>query len=61
MQATWEVEIERMVVQGQPGEKDSIITNKAVWWHMPVTQATWKAWEKDGRLRLIPAKMQDLI
>jgi hypothetical protein len=42
----WEVEIRRIIVQGQLGQKvleTRMSTNSWVWWHAPITPAMWEA------------------
>jgi hypothetical protein len=44
--ATWEVEIRRMEVPGQPWQKVNETTSQPIsqaWWHAPVIPATRKA------------------
>jgi hypothetical protein len=43
--ATWELESQKFMVQGQPGQKVSEIPSQYIswmWWHAPVVPAMWK-------------------
>jgi hypothetical protein len=54
---TWEVEIRKITIQGQPGEKLGRTPFQTInwsWWFSPVVPGTWKAWIGGLRSRLRP-------
>jgi hypothetical protein len=55
--AIWEVEIQRIAVQGQPwarSSQDPISTNGKVWWHMPIIPATQGSKNRKIVVQVVP-------
>jgi hypothetical protein len=56
---TWEVEIIRISVQDQSGQKVSKAPyqpTKQAWWHLPVIPATWGAEAEEPKAEAGPGK-----